>query len=68
MSSNTGLAIASKEQPTSSTPMSGGMVAYLRRAPGAKAIRVSYQQGAILTDWIPVDEVPKLRSEWPRKL
>ena len=44
----------SQKQPHISLSTSG-IVTWIRRAPGAKAIRVSYQEGAILSDWIPME-------------
>jgi hypothetical protein len=44
-----------------------GTVTWICRAAGAKAIRVSYLEGAILTDWIAVDELPSLKADWPAK-
>jgi hypothetical protein len=44
-----------------------GIVTWICRAPEARAIRVSYHEGAILSDWIPVDEMPALKAEWPPK-
>jgi hypothetical protein len=45
-----------------------GTVTSICRAPGAKkTIRVSYLEGAILTDWIAVEELPSLKADWPAK-
>ncbi len=37
----------------------------LSHLPGANAIRVSYSNGRALSDWILVEELPKLKSDWP---
>jgi len=41
-----------------------GMVTWRRHLPGANAIRVSYSNGLVLGDWILVEELPELKSDW----
>ena len=41
-----------------------GIVTWRRHLPGASAIRVSYSNG-VLSDWIRVEELPELKSDWP---
>jgi hypothetical protein len=43
-----------------------GIVTWRRHLPGANAIRVSYSNGRVLSDWILVEELPELESDWPR--
>ena len=42
-----------------------GMVTWRRHLRGANAIRVSYSNGRVLSDWILVKELPELKSDWP---
>ena len=41
------------------------MVTWKRHLPGANAIRVSYSNGRVSSEWILVEELPELKSDWP---